>query len=355
MSHPRLFGLALAAASVIFLAAGSPALAATAPDLSVKVTGPTSVGVNSPFTETATVTNRGTASTQGVTVSYSTGTAGISPASAPAGMYCAYVQYGHSGRGGGSTVVGDSCWETLTAGLAPGHSVAVRLTMTEGTPRNLSLTWSVAPYPAATQLNLISHTAVVAVSVIRPPAAAAPTGVSVSQTGAQLNVKWTPAAATAPYISSSLIQAIVGGSPALTALVGGTTTSGVLCCVSGSTTYSITVANNDGGGAGALSQPILFTTAPASIPPGAPTITYAFGYADIRWNPPASEGNSVIDQYEVQAVGGGQTLISYVSGTTLSDYLAPAPADSLAVTARAHNAAGWGPWSAPVYFADGGE
>jgi hypothetical protein len=353
LSHPRLFALAIAAACTALLGIGSPALAATEPDLSVKVSGPISVGVNSPFTEKATITNQGTASASGITVSYSAGTA-ISPGSAPAGMYCTYVTYGHSGRGGGVTVVGDSCSETLKEGLAPGQSVAVRLAMTEGRPENLSLSWNAAPYPAASQLNLVSHTAAAPLSVIRPPAAVAPTGLSVSQTGAALKVKWTPAPATAAYISASLIQASVGGSLALSTVVPGTATSGELCCLSGSTTYSITVANNDGGGAGALSQPALFTTAPATIVPGVPTITYAYGYADIRWSPPASSGNSVIDQYEVQAVGGGQTLTSYVSGTTLSDYLAPTPADSLAVAVRAHNAAGWGPWSVPAYFSDGG-
>ena len=133
----------------------------------------------------------------------------------------------------------------------------------------------------------------------------------------------------------------------------GTATNGSVVGVVASTTYSLTVANNDGGGAGATSQPVLITTRTATIRPGAPTITYAWGYADIRWNPP-SAGNGAIDEYEVAAGGGGQTLVSYVSGSTLSDYLAPQLADTLAVTVRAYNAAGWGPWSAPVYFSDGG-
>ncbi len=104
---------------------------------------------------------------------------------------------------------------------------------------------------------------------------------------------------------------------------------------------------------GATSQSASITTGPATVVPGAPTITYAWGYANLSWLAPEA-GNSVIDEYEVTATGGGQTDVSDVSGSTLTDYLAPQPADSLAVTVQAHNLAGWGPLSAPIYFADAG-
>jgi hypothetical protein len=141
--------------------------------------------------------------------------------------------------------------------------------------------------------------------------------------------------------------------PVLTGYVFGTSARGAVSGVLASTTYSVTVANNDGGGPGATSKPFLIKTHRATIVPGAPTITYAWGYVSLRWNAP-SAGNSAIDEYEVLAAGGGNTITSYVSGSTLSDYLSPQPADSLSVKVRAHNAAGWGHWSAAVVFSDGG-
>jgi len=345
----------MAAAVVIVSAPAVAAGAAAAPDLSIAASVPSAVGVNAPFTEKATVTNHGTASAPGITVSYSTGGPAINPSPTP-GMSCTYVERGHSGRGGGYTIVGASCSETIAGGLAPGKSTTVALTTTEQNAQTLTLTFTASTYPTAPQLDVVSHVATVSVSVIPPPAAAAPTGLNATESGDQLNVRWTPAPATAPCLSSSQITATPvrrSSAPVLHGSTAGTATNGSVAGVVASTTYSVTVANNDGGGAGATSQPVLITTGPATIRPGAPTITYAWGYADIRWNPP-SAGNSAIDEYEVAASGGGQTLVSYVSGSTLSDYLAPQPADTLAVTVRAHNAAGWGPWSAPVYFSDGG-
>jgi hypothetical protein len=146
----------------------------------------------------------------------------------------------------------------------------------------------------------------------------------------------------------------------LTATIPGAATGGAVPGVVGSTTYSVTVVNNDAVGAGPASQPFVFTTGAATIVPGKPTINYAFGYADIGFAPP-SAGNSAIDEYEVLATGGGQTLdvVSaassfYTYNGNLYAYLSPQPADTLTVTVRAHNAAGWGPWSAAVYFSDGG-
>ena len=228
--------------------------------------------------------------------------------------------------------------------------------MTELSVEDLNLAFTVSTYPAAAQLNRASHTATVPVSVVRPPAAAAPTHVKATQSDDQLEVTWKPAFATAAYISVSQIVATpVSGSdaPVLTGSVSGTATRGEVQGLLASTTYSITVTNNDGGGAGASSRPLLFKTHRATIPPAAPAITYAWGYADVRWSAP-SAGNSVIDTYEVLATGGGQKIVSYVSGSTLSAYLSPRPADILTVKVRAHNAAGWSRWSTPVIFTDGG-
>jgi hypothetical protein len=329
--------------------------AVPAPDLSITVQGPSSVGIDAPFTETATVTNEGTASTPGVTVSYSTGTRAISPGAAPAGLQCTYVLYGHSGRGGGVTVVGQSCNDTLAAGLAPGQSVTIALSVTEVTAESLTLGFAAAPYPAATQLNVVSHAASTSFTAIRPPAAAAPTAVRASQTGDQLNVTWTPDPATAPYIISSAITATPSNpnKPTLSATVSGQVTSAVVPNVLGSTVYKVTVVNNDAGGTGATSQPFFIESVQATIPPGAPTITHAWGYGALSWVP-TSFGNSVINGYQVLATGGGQRLTTYVAGTVLTAYLYPQPADLLSVKVRAHNGAGWSPWSTPVTFVDGG-
>lgn len=347
----RILGIA------VLLGIAAPATAAAqAPDLSITVSGPSSVGVSAPFTETATVTNQGTAATPGVTVSYTTGHMAISPDGGPTGAYCTYVQYGHSGRGGGITTVGESCSETLASGLGPGQSVKVPLTMTESAAETLNLTFTAAPYPVTSQLGLVSHTTTVPVTVVRPPAAAAPTAVNASESADQLNVSWTPDSATAPYISGSVITATpTGGStaPVLTTVVPGAATTGVINGVVGSTTYSVTVANNDAGGPGATSQPFMITTNKATIVPGVPKITYYYGWADLRWNAP-SAGNSAIDKYEVYAYGESNKITSFVSGSSLSDYLYPNAADKLTVILRAHNAAGWGHWTAPIYFYDGG-
>jgi hypothetical protein len=147
----------------------------------------------------------------------------------------------------------------------------------------------------------------------------------------------------------------------LTASVAGAGRSGAVPGVVASTTYSVTVANDDAAGIGPASQPFTITAGPATIVPGKPTINYAVGYADIAFAPPPA-GNSAIDEYDVLATGGGQNLDTVYPATSMVlnpngnyyVYMAPQPADMLTVTVRAHNAAGWGPWSAPVYFADGG-
>jgi Fibronectin type III domain len=340
-------GALAAVALVVALLWPATAVAAGEPDLSISRSGPSTAGVNSPFTETLKITNHGTASTPGIEIAYAPGTPTITGTTP--GLTCtAYPsRYGRHWY----------CTEpTIPGGLAPGASTTATLSVTQPYAGTLNESFTVYPYPAATQLNQVSHTATATVSVFIPPKPAAPTGVTATQSGDQFNVSWTPAAATASYLTSSLITATpTGGStaPVLTARIAGTAASGAVSGLLASTTYSVTVTNSDAGGTGPASAPVLVTSQPATVPPSAPTITYYWGYANIRWTAP-SPGNSVIDQYEVMATGGGQTLTSYVSGSTLADYLTPQPADLLTVTVRAHNAAGWGPWSTPVYFSDGG-
>jgi hypothetical protein len=105
-----------------------------------------------------------------------------------------------------------------------------------------------------------------------------------TQSGDQLNVTWTPAAATAPYISPSILTATpMGGStaPTLSATVSGTAASGIVTDVVAATTYAVTVAH-----------------------------LVCLRHARTRRHPDRDRPR--------------------------------------------HNLAGWGPWSTPVYFSDGG-
>lgn len=67
------------------------------------------------------------------------------------------------------------------------------------------------------------------------------------------------------------------------------------------------------------------------------------------WNA-AAPGDSPVDQYQVTITGSdrGGTFTQTVSGTTLTASLTIDYAPNWSVTVRAHNASGWGPWSASV-------
>lgn len=80
--------------------------------------------------------------------------------------------------------------------------------------------------------------------------------------------------------------------------------------------------------------------------PGHPGVILAADWAA------AAGGNSPVDQYQVTASVYGDTrpapITQTVSGSTLSAYLAADDNYDWSVQVRAHNAAGWGPWSAPT-------
>jgi len=143
--------------------------------------------------------------------------------------------------------------------------------------------------------------------------------------------------------------------PTLTAPVTGAASSGTVLSLVASTTYSVTVSNNDAGGAGTASDPLLFTTDPATEPPSAPTITHSWWAGSslaLTWMPP-SPGNSAIDVNEVTAVGVGEEkptpYVTTVSGSATSAYLSVDHTTGWSVSVRAHNAAGWGPPSQAVF------
>jgi hypothetical protein len=352
-------GLTLASAAL----SAAPAAAAGEPDLALSVGGPTSVGVDTPFASTVKVANQGTAATPGVTVAFTTGTLTVNPTGVP-GWSCSLLQYGHSGRGGGVTTVGESCSSTLASPLGPGQSTSVPMTMAFPRSGTYSVTFSTAPYPLTPELNVVAHSASRAITVVVPPIPAAPTPVGATQAGDWLNVSWTPAPATQNYLTSSTITATpTGGStaPVLTQVVTGLARQGAVFGVTGSTTYTITVVSNDFSGHSQPGGPISFTTAPATHLPGVPSIYYiwtAGGGLAVRMLAPAT-GNSAIDQYEVLAAGDTGSVPSYATigypllpGSNVYDYTSLSPALTWSIKARAHNAAGWGPWSAS-YLWDG--
>lgn len=203
-------------------------------------------------------------------------------------------------------------------------------------------------------------------SVVAP---GTPTGVAAGQTNDQFSVSWTPAPSTAALVTSSTITATPVGSsaPVLSATVSGPLHGGLVGPLMPSTTYSITVVSYDAGGASPPSAPVRVKTAPATTLPGAPSHLSAAWTAPgasgdsllAKWTAPVS-GNSPISSYQVDVAAhdaDGAPPGPYsatVSGSTLSASFAIDDTFDWAVKVRAHNAAGWGPWSASVVLAASG-
>jgi len=195
-------------------------------------------------------------------------------------------------------------------------------------------------------------------SVVVP---AAPTGVTATLAGRQYQVSWVADPTAANLISSSTVTAVPEApstAPVVTATVSGPATSVLLGPLQPLTTYDVTVVNVDAGGASPASEAISITTAAASIPPSAPgpvTLWWTGQLSPgpslgVRWVA-AAPGDSPTDQYEVfvKWVDGdtrGGTYDQIVSGQTLSAYFAVDNTSDWSVEVRAHNASGWGPWSA---------
>jgi hypothetical protein len=348
---------ALAGTAALSLAAGAHAEAL--PDLTIVRHGPTSVAARTAFEDKIVVTNKGTASAQGVTVDYEPN---LSVAPRTKGILCSAIMKGHSGRGGGYTQVGWSCSETLSKPLAPTESTTVVLAVKAPAPESLVELFSVAPYPAGSQANLVSHTTSDTVAVFMPPLPGQPTGVTASRVGDRLHVAWVPAAATKAYITQTQVTATpVGETTAAPAsgTVAVAATSGTVGVVVPGVTYRITVAGDDAAGAGPASEPVEYTTPPSTVPPSAPTGLRSWwinpstpiGTSIVGWTEP-KPGDSAIDEYQIRAVP-----LEPEEATTLV-LSAPAGATEAEITAnsetpwtvrvRAHNAAGWGAWSAAI-------
>jgi hypothetical protein len=349
-------GIATGAA---MLSKGASAYAEELPDLTISRLGPATVAAHSTFEDRLKVTNKGTAPVAGVTVNYEPNLS-VAPLSKSA--RCSPILRGHSGRGGGYTQVGWSCSETLPKPLAPKGSTTIALDVTAPSAGNLIELLSVAPNPSEAQLNLVSHTATDTIVVFQPPLPGQPTGVQASRVGDRLKVSWIPALATQGCITQTQVNATPVGTttaPPASGAIGGSGTSGTVGVVEPNVTYRISVISYDVAGASVESEAIEYTTPPSTVPPSAPvelrtwwlSPTEPIGTYAVAWAEP-KPGDSPIDEYEIQAVP-----VETEVATTVTVY-EPAGSTETVVTgnsetpwkvkARAHNAAGWGAWSATV-------
>jgi len=216
---------------------------------------------------------------------------------------------------------------------------------------------------AQAQLNLVGHTVLDAVTVVQPPLPGAPTGLQATRVGDRLQVGWTPAGATKADITSTSITATPVGetaAPVLTGSQGGAATTGTVGPAVPNTTYRITLVSHDAAGASPESAAIEYTTPPSSVLPGPPVELHTWwlipttptGSFLVDWVEGPNPGDSPVDGYQIQAVPAETEVASTLTNTE------PASSSETEFTGnsetpwtirvRAHNAAGWGAWTAPL-------
>jgi hypothetical protein len=281
---------------------------------------------------------------------------GFDPASGlPTGVVHIQTRCGGSGRGGGYKSTTYAAWVAATWSF--GGNVVSSSQLAAGATVDPTLT---ATDAYGDSLHNVSAAAYLVVA-----APAAPTGVTVTQAGDEFQVSWTPGNVNpAAVISSTLSAAPVNAAAAvLTAAVSGAAVTGLVGPLQPATTYRVTVVSSTIGGSGPASTAIEVTTVPASIPPSAPggvtakwaTLNPASAIDTIimTWNA-AVPGDSPIDGYQVGVRGsdGAGTFTQKVPGTTLAASFTVDSVPDWSVAVRAHNAVGWGPWSA-VYTLGG--
>jgi len=273
---------------------------------------------------------------------------GFDPTSGqPVGDVYIQTRCGGSGRGGGYHTTTYSAWVGVVWDFAGNVVASAKL----GSAPTVDPTLSATDAYGDTVYNASGA------AYLTVPAPAAPTGVTAVQSGDQFHVSWTPSGADPIAITSSTLTAAPVSSAAaiLTASVAGSATSGLIGPLEPQTTYQITVVNATSGGAGPASTPISVMTSAASTVPSAPTgVTALWAGAGAttatliaRWNA-AVPGDSPVDEYEVLIIGsdGGGTFTQTVSGASLTASFTVDDIPDWRVVVRAHNAAGWGPWSA---------
>jgi hypothetical protein len=348
----------LAAAS---LAVGSAAAATRLPDLSITRVGPSSLYSYARFSDTLTVTNSGTAPAKAIAVKY------LYPSvvGASAGVGVAVLRVCKSGRGGGCRTIGYEFTPNVGRGLAPNHSVSFSITAQSPGYGSLSESFSVEPKPPGPQLNRVSHSTGDSLPVHAPPLPEAPSGVSAGRVGDNLQVTWTPAPATAEAITSSTVTLTPTGessAPPLKAIVFGPGGSAALGPVVPQTTYLITVTSTDSSGSSPPSTSVSFTTPASTVVPSAPAEVRAYwlsgtaptGVLLTSWVE-GTPGDSQIDQYQVTAEPGEPELAAprtmTESGTARNVEFTLYDEMPWSIRVRAHNVAGWGPWSPTIVVA----
>jgi hypothetical protein len=336
--------------ALILTAASSPALAAPpAPDLSLTLIDSGTVYEQAYSKVSLIVKNQGTGSAPEIIFSYAPGAPVFLPLTP--GYSVSPIERGHSGRGGGYTRVGWTVAQTSPVPLAPKHSAVIQLDALYplGTYNE---SWAVSS-GTPPQLNLVSHSVADTVVCLVPPVPSAPQGLGVSQSGDSLALTWHPPSIGAAAVTSSILTAVPTalGSGTLVATGTGNATTGSIPGVEPSTIYSVTVQSKDAAGTGPSSAPALFTTHAATIVPSPPTGVHAWWSSDLIVAWVASvPGNSPVDDYEVSATssdGGPPVLVSAGSSTEISLSISSG-VDFWQLKVRAHNAAGWGDWSAAI-------
>jgi hypothetical protein len=286
---------------------------------------------------------------------------------APTGDVYLQTRCGGSGRGGGYHVTTYSAWVGVTWDFAGTVSSYAKLT---SAPAGLDPSFSATDSHGDRVYNVLSAVNVqpAACTVgnttycsyrayLSVPVPLAPTGVTAAAEAGQYRVSWTPDPQAAGQITSSTVTATPAGStaPVVTATVTGSAASALIGPLQPLTTYQITVVNTDAGGSSPASSPVTITTPASMVKPSAPT-----GVAG-RWTAPGapgdtlvagwsapSSGDSPIDRYQVTISGsdGGGTFTQTVPGSARSASFAVSDIPDWTIRVRAHNAAGWGPWSA---------
>jgi hypothetical protein len=267
----------------------------------------------------------------------------------PIGEVYIQTRCGGSGRGGGYHTTTYSAWVGVTWDFTGTVISAAKLTTAPVVSGTFHATDAYG--------DQVYNTGVAAYLVV--PAPTAPIDVTATQVGDQFDVSWVPTGVNPEAIESSTITATPSDptAPTLTATVSGAATSGFVGSLEPQTTYEITVVVTTIGGPSPASAPYAITTGAASLPPSAPTgVTARWGGQGATtanliasWNA-AVPGDSPIDAYEVMIKGsdGGGTFTQEVPGTTLTAIFNVDFIPDWTVTVSAHNAVGWGPWSAPA-------
>jgi hypothetical protein len=208
------------------------------------------------------------------------------------------------------------------------------------------------------QQNNVSHSFSDSVDIGVPPIPSAPQNLQVSQTGPNLQVSWSPPATGLSSLLRSTVTATPSGGSPVTVVVPSGVTSAVVPNVQPSTNYSVSVTSTSYTGTGPAATMTFMTEAP-TVAPGAPqSVSAAWTSVDspanlaVSWGA-TDPGNSPLDSFEIRAVpvnAGTTSALDAVISAPASAYTFGNAANSVSwqLNVRAHNAAGWGPWSTTV-------